>query len=113
MAKTQAELVTCALEKLKVVGIGQTASAGVFQKVNDRVNPVMSSLSRRGIFQWGDPDDLPDEAFETLADLLAHASAGRFGKTHGNREDRLGWELDLRNLDPYQLSYQPQTTEYF
>ncbi len=110
---TREQLVARALEKLKVVGAGQTASTAVTQRVNAVVKPVMSSLAVREIFAWGDEDELPDEAFEHLADCVAHAAAGDFGKVYGTREDRLAFERDLRALNLYALSGQRQTAEYF
>lgn len=111
--RTRAQLVTRALQKLKVVGSGQTASAEDSQLVDDVVGPVLQSLSRRAIFQWGDEDDLPEEAFEHLADCVAHAAAPDFGKSYGDDAALRGFERRLRELEPYALSGQRQTTEYF
>lgn len=113
MAKTRAQLVNRALQKLKVVRAGTAASAEVSQLVDGVVDGVMSSLATRQIFSWGDEDQLPDEAFEHLADCVAHASAGDFSKTYGDDIALRGYEAKLRELDLYALSYQPQQTEYF
>jgi hypothetical protein len=106
-------LVTRVLEKLKIVGSGQTGSAEDALLVDKVIDPVMSSLATRQIFSWGDEDELPDEAFEHLADCVAFACAGDFGKSYGDRSARLGFEHDLRQLDLYALSGQHQVAEYY
>lgn len=113
MTKSREELVARALAKLKVVGAGQTASAEVSDRVDDVVEPLMADLSARQIFSWGDEDELPDSAFEHLADCLAHAAAPDFGKVYGGEPELLLFEKKLRNLNLYSLSGQNQTTEYF
>lgn len=113
MTKTRDQLVARSLEKLRVVGSGQTASAEDTALVDAVVDPVMSSLATRQVFSWGDPDELPDEAFEHLADCVAHAAAPDFGKMHGDRAARLGFEADLRALNIYSLSGQIARTDYF
>lgn len=116
--RTQAQLVARALQKLKVVGSGMTASAEDTQLVTAVVGPVMSSLAKRQIFSWGDKNALPEEAFEHLADCVAHASAGDFGKSYNPdvadaspMPDR--FERRLRSLDLYQLSGQTLKTVYY
>ena len=112
MAKTRAMLVTRALEKLRVVGSGQTASAEDTQLVDKVVEPLMEDLSSRGIFAWGDENDLAENAFEHLAELLANATAGDFGKA-ASEQTRMLAEGRLRLLNGLAYSGQPQRTEYF
>lgn len=110
--KTREQLVARALAKNKVVGAGQSASAEVSNRVDAVVDPVMSDLGTRGIFAWGDEDELPDDAFEHLADILAYATAEDFGKPRDEAR-RLMAEKRLRELEPYQLSGQRMTPDYF
>jgi hypothetical protein len=112
MSKTRAQLVARSLQKNKVIGVGQTASAGVSQRVDDVVDSLMTDLGERGIFQWGDPDDLPEAAFEHLADLLANATAPDFGKP-ADENRRLMAEGRLNLLNGISLSHQPLKAEYF
>lgn len=112
MTKTRTELVTHALERLRVVGSGQTASAEDTQLVDKVVDPLMSDLASRDIFQWGDPDELPDDAFEHLAELLANATAEDFGKPV-SEDRRLMAEARLRLIQGVALSGQPVKSEYF
>jgi len=112
MTKTRSELVNRALQKLKVVGAGQTASAEDSQFVNDELEPVMSDLAVRNIFVWGDPDEIDDAAFVHLADILANSVAGDFGQAQ-DETVRLYAEKRLRELNLYSLSGQRQTSEYY
>jgi hypothetical protein len=72
----------------------------------------MSDLATRDIYQWGDPDQIDDDAFEHLADVLAIANARDFGK-EPDEQSRMLAESRLRQLNLTFLSGQPQTTEYY
>lgn len=110
--KSRQALVNRALEELGVAGAGQTASAEDYDVINEAVEPVMSDLGTRDIWQWGDPDEYDEDAFEHLAVLLANAKARPFGK-EPSEETRLRAESRLRQLRLYDLSGQAQTAEYF
>lgn len=112
MAKTRAQLVARALAKNKVVGAGQSASAEVTQRVDDVVEPLMEDLSERGIFSWGNEDEIPESAFEHLAGLLADATADDFGKEQ-NEQKRNVLEARLRLLNTTELSGQVLKTEFY
>lgn len=112
MTMTRDQLVLRALKKLKVIGAGQTPSAAVTDSVNDVVPALMADLASRGIFAWGDQDELPDEAFEHLADVLANACAGDFGK-EASEDRRILAESRLRLVNPIRLSGQPLKATYY
>lgn len=112
MTQTRERLVARALEKLKVVGSGQTASAEDTQFVDEVVEPMMADLGARNIFAWGNEDELPDDAFEHLAGLLANSCAEDFGKVNDENK-RVLLETRLRMINPISLSGQPQKVEYF
>jgi len=112
VTKTREELVARALKKLKVVGAGQTASSAVTQSVDQMVGPIMSDLSVRGVFSWGDEDELPDEAFEHLAGILANAAAPDFGK-QADEQLRILLESRLRLLNGAVYSGQTLKTTYY
>lgn len=113
MTKTRSQLVDRALQKLKVVGAGQPASAADTALVDGLVDPVMTELQQSEIYAWGNQDEIDDAAFEHIAELLASAAASDFGKTGLSSEERWVVERRLRRLSPYVLSGQPQVTEYF
>lgn len=110
--KSREELVARALHKLGVIGAGQAAAAEDSQLVNGTVETVLSDLASRGIYQWGDPDQIEPDAFEHLAGLIAEANARDFG-VDTSEQNRLLYESRLRQLQPTILSGQPQTAEYF
>lgn len=110
--KTREDLVKRALQKLHVLAAGQAASAEDNQLVDDALGPVLSSLSSRNIYPYGDPDQIEEDAFEHLADLLAYATAGDFGRTP-DRAKRIEAETLLREISAETLSYQPAKAEYF
>ncbi len=112
MTKTRDELIERALNKLGAIGAGQSPAAEDATLVGDAVDPIMSDLASRGIYSWGDPNALDDDAFEHLAEVLAVAVARDFGK-EADETKRLMAESRLRQLTPIVLSGQPQVTEYF
>lgn len=110
--KSRENLVNRALQKLRVLGAGQTASAEDYKVVDDVVEPVLSELSTRSVYGYGNPDNIEDDAFEHLATCLAQASAPDFGLEPDDGL-RLMAETRLREISAQTLSYQPAQTEYF
>jgi len=112
VTKTRAELVARALSELGVVGSGQTASAEDTQTVDNEVEPMFDNLAQRNVFQWGDPDQIDDNAFVFLARWLANSIGRPFGVTP-DEQLRLSLEQNLREVKPVFLSGQRQTADYF
>ena len=112
MSKTQAELIDRALQKLGVLGAGQTAETEDSDLLEAEIQPLMSDLSERNIYQWGDPDDIDDAAFLHLADLLSNSVARDYGKQQ-DEQLRVTAESRLRLLEPLVLSGQPLRAEYY
>lgn len=110
--KTREELVNRALQKLHVLAAGQAASPEDYALVDGALVPVLSSLSSRNIYPFGDPDQIEEDAFEHLADLLAYSTAGDFGRTPDGAK-RTEAETLLREISAESLSYQPLKAEYF
>lgn len=110
--KSREQLVNRALRKLGVLAAGQAAEAEDYSAVDDTVESVMSDLASRNIWQWGDPDQIDEDAFEHLADLLANSNAKDFG-AQPDETARLLAESRLRQLSQTFLSGQPQAVEYF
>lgn len=106
------QLVFLALEELGVPGAGQTPSAEDAATVNNKLNSVMDDLAERGIWTWGDPDQIADAAAIHIAVCLAQASSRSFGQPK-DENARLLAESRLRQLNILTLSGQPQQTEYF
>lgn len=110
--KTRQELITRTLQKLKVLAAGQQPSAEDAAVVESEIVPVLSALSTRNIYPFGDPDQIEDEAFVHLADILSVSLAADFGREQ-DEKTRLLAESRLRELGAETLSGQPQQTEYF
>lgn len=109
---TKEQLVLRALRELGVVGAGQSASAEDKQAVSDEIPAVMDDLAFRGVWVWGDPDQIEDRAAVHLAVILANSIAPQFGDRQDEAK-RLLAETRLRALRAVELSGQPQTTDYF
>ncbi|WP_027039115.1 hypothetical protein [Mesorhizobium ciceri] len=110
--KTREQLVNRALQKLKVLAAGQTPSAEDAKVVDDDLEPVLSDLSTRNIYPYGDPDQIEDNAFVHLADILANSVAADFGRDQ-NDTVRLAAEARLRELTAQTLSGQALQVDYF
>lgn len=110
--KTREQLVTRALQKLKVLAAGQTPSAEDAKVVNDEIVPVLSDLSKRRVYNFGDPDQIEDDAFVHLADILANSVAGDFGQQQ-DEGVRLMAEARLRDLAAVQDAGDPIEALYF
>ena len=110
--RTREELVNRALSKLHVLAAGQAASAEDYAVADNDLEPVLADLSSRGVYAYGDPDQIEDDAFVHLADILANSVAADFGREQ-NDAVRLAAERRLRVLGAETLSYQPAQAEYF
>lgn len=110
--QTRQALVLRALQELGVVGAGHAASAEDAKLADNEVEPMFSNLAHREIWQWGDPDQIEDNAFLHLAKWLANSVARPFGAAP-DENVRLLAEQNLRELKPVFLSGQPQQTSYF
>lgn len=115
MTKTREDLVNLALSLCYADGgSGQSADPEDFQFVDDLVGPVLSTLSSRKIYPYGDPDEIEEDAFVHLATCLANsrAVAGRFA-AQVDTDAVLEAEKILREITAETLSYQPLKGEYF
>lgn len=110
--KSREDLVNRALRKLGALPAGQSAEPEDYQAVNGTVESVLSDLASRDIWQWGDPDQIDEDAFEHLAGLLAQANAMDFGVAEDEQKKQL-LESRLRQLSLTFLSGEPQRVEYY
>lgn len=116
--KTREQLVYRTLQKLKVLAAGQTPSDEDAKVVDDDLEPVLSDLSTRNIYPFGDPDQIEDNAFVHLAICLAISNANDFGAPQidpgtPNEQLRLLTEGRLRELTAQTLSGQALQVDYF
>lgn len=110
--QTRQQLILRALQELGVVGAGQAASAEDAKIVDAEVEPALANLAQRGVWQWGDPDQIDDDAFIHLAKWLANSVAIAFGKA-ADENLRLLEEQALRELRPLIRSGEPLAVDYF
>lgn len=85
MSKTAAQLATRVLERLKVVGAGETPSADDSSTVQNYYAGTFGEIEVEGLTYW-DQDDIPDEAFQALSDFIAGRIAPDFGVSRPDLE---------------------------
>ena len=92
--KTRAELIQQIAFVLGILGDGQTLESDAQSRIDERIGPVTLSLATRNIVDISNIEALPAEYFLDLADCVADACAGVFGKARdpgmlAAAEDRL------------------------
>jgi hypothetical protein len=114
MSYTRLQLANRALEKLTVVGTGQSPEAEDTAKIN-AIIPAMSAFLESTvppIYSIADLAEIDDAAFEWLAEYLAYMGATDFGKPMDEAQ-RQRAEFMLRLITSSGPSYQVMTAEYF
>lgn len=112
MAKSREELITRVLEELGVLAAGQPPAAEDSQTIDNEIDPVLQDLASRGVYSYGDSDEIEEDAFVHLAVLIANSKARVFGSAP-SEETRLLAERRLRNLRTAMLSGQPQDITWY
>lgn len=112
MAKTRTHLANRALEKLLVVGTGQSPESDDTTKVDDVFDQFNAYISGIDLYTIVDDQDIDLAAFEPLADYLAWFCASDFGKVQDDGI-RQRAEFMLKSLTGTRPSYEPLEAEYF
>lgn len=113
MTKSREDLVNLALSLCYADGgSGQDADPEDFNSVNELVEPLFDELSELGIYTVGDPDEIENAAFRSLAWFLADASSDRFSKEIPPARLAKA-ENTLRQLNAETFSYQTAKNLYF
>jgi hypothetical protein len=90
--RTKAELSADVLEGLRITGAGETASAEDTAMVEGSYDTKLAEWRRRGVVWWTntdrDTEEIPDDVFGVLVDLITNEVAGAFGKGPGGSEKR-------------------------
>lgn len=92
--RTRNDLVTSALEELKVVAYGQPPSADEYNAVDEHVDGFLADMSLREIYSVGNPDAIPFEALEPLAQALARAVGNMFSMSSQETDAMFAKEND-------------------
>lgn len=112
MARSREQLIARVLEELGVLEAGQAPSAEDSQTIDREIEPVLADLATRGVYTYGDPDSINEDAFVHLAVLIANSKARTFGSAP-SEDIRLLAESRLRGLDTAMLSGQAQPITWF
>lgn len=95
MSKTTQDLAVRVLERLKVIAAGDTPSAEDAASVKSFYAGQFAELQADAVAYW-DEDDIPDEAFQALADFVAGRIAPDFGLSRPDLEQ--SGNLRLRRM---------------
>jgi DNA-binding IclR family transcriptional regulator len=82
--RTRRELITSALQTLRVLAAGETSVAEDTELAADAYSDLLATLRDRGLAYWTDTGadvaEIPRPVFRALSDLLAADMADAFGK---------------------------------
>lgn len=110
---TQSDLVKAVVEELSLVGGGQQISAEDDALIKRRYLRVRGEEARKFTVDWNADDDIPDDALDGIAMLVADRVAPSFGLPRDPERKTMGEEL-LR--DYRETPYAPRTqmrAQYF
>ncbi len=111
--RTLAELSADVLQRLRITGAGETASAEDTTLVESTYTSKFAEWRRRGLVWWTYTDrsteEIPDDVFSVLVDLIENEVAGSFGKGEGGYAKREQERMLLRDLR--QLNIKPASGE--
>jgi hypothetical protein len=110
MTKTTQQLATRVLERLRVIAGGDTPSNADAETVKNAYSGFFKELDAQDI-AWWDEDEVPDEAFEALADFVAGRLAPDFGQARPDLEQ--SGMARLRILSAAVCDNLPVTSSYF
>lgn len=115
--RTRSDLVTEALESLGVLAAGQTPELEDTARIDEKIDSILADLAGREIVYVADPDNIPQEWFNALADIVAYECRTKFGVTadfeatleraNTNAIEKL--KVILRGRP----TYEPQRSHYF
>lgn len=110
MSKTKHDLAHRVLSRLGWVAAGETPTAEDAEAVKAYYAGMFAEISLDGLTYW-DEDDIPDEAFEALSDLIAGRIAPDFGMAKPDLEQ--SGMVRLRRLASRGPTGRIVTAEYF
>lgn len=114
MSKTRTQLANRALEKLRIVGLGNSPEAEDTEQVDGVIDAFSEFLTSTvpPIYTIADLSEIEDSAFEWLADYLAYFVAPDFQKPQDDGI-RQRAEYMLRRLTTAGPTYEVLRAEYF
>lgn len=112
MSKTRTQLANRALEKMTVVGTGQSPEAEDTAKVDDIIDAFAADLEAREIYSIADIDAIEDAPFEWIADCLAAMAAPDFGLPFDEAKRQRAEHLLIRQQSS-SPTFQALAVDYF
>jgi hypothetical protein len=112
MAKTSTHLANAALQKLQMVGLGQSPDAEDTQKALDKFETFAAFLSGINVYEIPDADDIDLAAFEWLTMYFAYFLANDFSKPQDDGM-RQAAEYNLRRLTASRPTKEVLQAEYY
>lgn len=112
MTNTRAMLRNKAYEILVGGDAGGAPSDEDASAIDDNIDRVVARLASKSIVYIQDTDDIEDQYFLDLANLVANASASEFGSVQDPAKERFH-DNELRVLARQTPGYGPQQVEYF
>lgn len=112
MAKTSTHLANRALDKLQMVGLGQSPDAEDTAKALAAYEAFAEFISGIDVYTISDPDDIDLAAFEPLAGYFAYFIANDFAKPQ-DENMRAAAEYNLRRLTAGKSTGEVLKAEYF
>ena len=110
--KTRDQLVDRALQKLMIVGSGQSPDAEDQELVDGIVDATLGDLQERNVVLIEDDEAIPASVFEWVADCLADNAAADFGKPRDPQKVMYA-ENRLKKISSIPQTYEPLRSEYF
>jgi hypothetical protein len=100
MAQDRTALIHRVLRNLGALPQGQSPNAEEMQSIDDLIDPTLANLRNRNIAKINDADNLEDEFFFPLANIIAAIASPEFGQDNNQAlwalKERA--ELDLRYM---------------
>ena len=105
--RTKRELVSAALQELRILGAGESPSAEDFALVSDHYEDLRAELVDKGLTYWtntsSETAEIPNVIFRPLSRVLASRVADAFGKqqpttTDDNGEPASSLAVGMRDL---------------
>lgn len=114
---TRADLVDLVLENLGVLAAGQTAQIEDTRRVDTLAPALIATLKSTEVYYLNDIDNIPEDAFTSLAAVVALGCSSKFG-VMGEDLDALQKKGEtglaaLKVLTRGRPTYAPLRTEFF
>lgn len=112
MSKTRLQLANRALEKLLIVGSGQSPDSEDTQKADGVIDSFAEYISEADVYTISDLSAIDDAPFEWLALYLAYFIAPDFGLPQNDAMRQLA-EQRLEMITSTRPTYEVMTSEHF